>query len=60
MKDSGALDTLPEQLREAAELRLRFPDAALKELAGLANPPVGKSGVNHWMRRLMEIAEGLT
>lgn len=56
LKDSGALDTLPEQLREAAELRLRFPDAALKELAGLANPPVGKSGMNHRLRKLSEYA----
>lgn len=51
------LDKLPKPLREAAELRLKYPDVSLKELGELWDPPVGKSGVNHRMRKLERIAE---
>ncbi|MZP29384.1 DNA-binding protein WhiA [Heliobacterium undosum] len=51
------LGNLPPQLREIAELRLQFPDASLKELGQMLNPPVGKSGVNHRLRRLESLAE---
>ena len=53
------LDSLPENLRDIAELRLEYPDAALAELGELLEPPVGKSGVNHRLRRIREIAESL-
>lgn len=46
-------------LREIAELRLRYPDMALKELGEMLNPPVGKSGVNHRLRKIGSIAEDL-
>ncbi len=51
------LRSLPDQLREIAEARLEHPDASLKELGALFDPPLGKSGVNHRLRKLMEIAE---
>ncbi len=50
------LESLPDNLREIALLRLEFPDAPLKELGTYLNPPVGKSGVNHRLRRISEIA----
>ena len=50
------LFTLPPALREAARLRVENPDMSLQELADMMDPPVGKSGMNHRMRRLMEIA----
>jgi len=50
------LFTLPPKLRELARLRLENPDLSLRDLAGMLDPPVSKSGVNHRMRRLMEIA----
>ncbi|GAV31029.1 MAG: DNA-binding protein WhiA [Anaerosomatales bacterium] len=53
------LDSLPPALREMAELRLENPDATLKELGELADPPLTKSAVYHRIRRLMELAEGL-
>ena len=53
------LFTLPPALRELARLRLENPDLSLKELGEMLDPPVGKSGVNHRMRRLMEIADQL-
>ncbi|MCH5287219.1 MAG: DNA-binding protein WhiA [Christensenellaceae bacterium] len=56
LADHGGLDTLPEGLREAARLRLDNPGLNLTELGQLMTPPVGKSGVNHRMRRLTEAA----
>lgn len=53
------LDGLPEGLAEIAELRLAHPDASLKELGELLVPPVGKSGVNHRLRKLSRLAEEL-
>ncbi|MBC9784281.1 DNA-binding protein WhiA [Heliobacterium chlorum] len=54
------LDKLAPQLREIAELRLQFPDASLKELGQMITPPVGKSGVNHRLRKLESLAEELS
>lgn len=53
------LQALPEPLREIAELRLEYPDASLKELGEMLVPKVGKSGVNHRMRKIDELAEKL-
>ena len=55
-KNKG-IESLPEHLKEIALLRLAYPDAPLKELGMYLNPPVGKSGVNHRLRRISEIAE---
>ena len=46
-------------LRVIAELRLEYHEATLQELGNMLNPPVGKSGVNHRLRKLSEIAEGI-
>ena len=51
------LFTLPPALREVARLRVENPDMSLQELGEMMDPPVGKSGVNHRLRRLMEIAQ---
>ncbi len=48
---------LPDGLREIAELRLEFKEASLKELGQMLTPPVGKSGVNHRLRKIDKIAE---
>ena len=53
------LFTLPPALREIARLRLENPDLSLQQLGEMLDPPTGKSGANHRMRRLMEIADGL-
>jgi DNA-binding protein WhiA len=50
-------DNIPEGLAEIAELRLKYPDASLKELGEMMSPPIGKSGINHRLRKLDEIAE---
>ena len=51
--------SLTEGLAETAELRLQYPEATLKELGMMLNPQVGKSGVNHRLRKLSEIADEL-
>ena len=53
------ISELPDTLIETAELRLKFPDASLKELGDMMCPKVGKSGVNHRLRKLNEIANEL-
>lgn len=57
IRDHVGLESLPDHLREMALLRLQYPDAPLKELGEYLNPPVGKSGVNHRLRKLSKIAE---
>ena len=51
------LSNLPENLREMANVRLAYPESSLQELGGYLNPPVGKSGVNHRLRKLSEMAD---
>lgn len=53
------LSCLAPGLRQTAELRVLHPDASLKELGELLTPPVGKSGVNHRLRKISETAKRL-
>ena len=53
------LDNIPEGLAETARKRLKYPEASLKELGELMEPPLGKSGVNHRLKHLSELAEDL-
>lgn len=50
---------LPENLEEIANLRLENPDTSLIELGKMLKTPIGKSGVNHRLKKLQEIAEEL-
>ena len=50
-------ENLPENLVETAFARLENPEAALKELGQAMTPPVGKSGINHRLRKLSEMAD---
>ena len=50
---------MPDPLKEVAELRIQNPDISLKELGELLEPPIGKSGINHRMRKLENIVEEL-
>lgn len=59
IKDTIGFSKLSEGLEEIARLRLEHPDASLKELGALLSPPIGKSGVNHRLRKLGEIADNL-
>ena len=57
LRDTIGFDHLPENLVEAAYVRLDHPEATLKELGEALDPPVGKSGINHRLRRLSELAD---
>ncbi len=57
IQNTVGLETLNDGLREMAKLRLQYPEMALQELGTMLNPPVGKSGVNHRLRKLGVIAE---
>jgi len=59
IKNTIGLNKLPAGLAEIAELRLEYKEASLKELGEMMNPPIGKSGVNHRLRKLDMIAENL-
>ncbi len=59
IRDHYGFDNLSENLREIAEVRLDYPDATLKELGEYLEPKVGKSGVNHRLRKLSELADRL-
>lgn len=59
LKDRGLLEGLPPKLREIAELRLAHPDVSLKELGEMVpSGVISKSGINHRLRKLNQIAEG--
>jgi len=59
IRDSVGLSYLSDSLREISELRLEYPEATLKELGEMLSPPLGKSGVNHRLHKLDEIANKL-
>lgn len=60
IKARVGLETLPEKLREIAELRLEYPDLSLKELGEIVpSGAISKSGINHRIRKLNEYAEKL-
>ncbi len=56
---SIGISSLSNGLDELANLRLKYPEASLKELGEYFEPPIGKSAVNHRLRRLAKIAEEL-
>ena len=57
IRDYVGFSKLPDTLKEMAQVRLEYPESSLKELGQYLDPPVGKSGVNHRLRKLCEIAE---
>lgn len=57
LMEKVGFEKLPENLKEIAELRLTYSDSSLVELGQLLRPPLGKSGVNHRLRKLDRIAE---
>lgn len=59
IREKKGLEGLPEPLRQMAYVRLENPQASLGELGKLLDPPVGKSGVNHRLRKLGELAKEL-
>lgn len=59
IKKMKKFENLPQELKEVAELRLENPDLSLKDLSELMSEPIGKSGVNHRLKKIREFAESL-
>lgn len=59
IKAANRWDKLPDVLKEIALLREEYPEDSLKELGEKTNPPIGKSGVNHRLNRIAEIADNM-
>lgn len=59
IRERVGLHSLPESLEEMAQLRLEYPEASLIELGDMLNPKLGKSGVNHRLKKISEYADGL-
>ena len=57
LKEHRKFEELPENLKEIAEVRLKNPDASLVELGQMLENPIGKSGVNHRLKKICEISE---
>lgn len=59
IQETKGLASLPESLREAAELRLEHPDISIAALGELCDPPMKKAGINKRLMRIQEIASKL-
>lgn len=59
IRDSVGLGDLADGLEDIARIRIDYPEASLKELGAMLLPPIGKSGVNHRLRKLSQIADQL-
>lgn len=59
IKKAGKFNELPKTLKEIAEVRINNPEMSLIELGKLLDKPIGKSGVNHRLKKLSQIAEEL-
>lgn len=59
IRDKKGLQSLPETLETVARLRLEHPEASLIEIGEMLSPKLGKSGVNHRLKKISELAESL-
>lgn len=57
LKESGKFKKLDEGLKELAELRLEYPDMPLAELGKKLKNPIGKSGVNYRLKKIIELSK---
>ncbi|NLJ91335.1 MAG: DNA-binding protein WhiA, partial [Clostridiales bacterium] len=59
IRNNHSFSKLSEGLEEIAILRVKHPDASLKELGEMLDPPLSKSGVNHRLRKISRMADKL-
>ena len=57
LKQKHKFHTLPENLQEIAELRIKNPDASYEELGKMLTKPIGKSGVSHRLNKINQMAK---
>ncbi|MEG0803823.1 MAG: DNA-binding protein WhiA [Pygmaiobacter sp.] len=56
LRENQRFESLPDELRQIAQLRIDYPECSLTELGEMLEPPLGKSGVSHRLRKLASIA----
>ena len=59
IRDTIGFSSLDDNLKELAQLRLERPDATLKELSQLLSEPISKSGINHRLKKLVDISDSI-
>jgi len=59
IRQCGAFQNMPENLQETASLRRQYPEATLEQLGSMLDKPIGKSGVNHRLKKISEFAQEL-
>ena len=59
IKSAKKWHELPDTLKEIGDLRCRYPEDSIKVLGERLDPPIGKSGVNHRLERILQIADTL-
>ena len=59
IKNKVGLNYLSDELKELAELRLENPEISLRELGDLLTKPISRSGLNHRLKRICDIADSL-
>ena len=57
LKETGKFKKIDKSLQELAELRLEHPDSSLEELGKMLSTPIGKSGVNYRMKKIIDLAK---
>ncbi len=57
IEKSKGLSSLPENLQSVAKVRLENPDASLRELIYLLDEPITRSGINHRLAKIVDIAD---
>ena len=57
LKENGKFEKLDDGLKEIANLRLENPDMPLVELVKKLSSPIGKSGVNYRLKKIVKLAE---
>jgi DNA-binding protein WhiA len=57
LEERHMLSQLPDELRETAELRLKYFDLSLSQLAMMTSPPLTKSGLNHRISKIISFAK---
>lgn len=60
LKEMGQFDILTENLKEIAQIRIENPDASLEQLGQMLKTPIGKSGVNHRLSKILHIAQNFS
>ena len=57
LKSINKFEELPPEIREVANLRLKHPESSLKELGQMLSEPIGKSGINHRLKKIQNLVK---